>query len=87
MLHFSLFYWQGRIENIGSFDELAASGKAFSMLLTSLQEKDKDGDSLSAKVRNIFLNNVRCFYSSYNCLFNYLNYVRRNDLPRAINYA
>lgn len=37
---------------MGTFDELASSGKDFSLMLTSLQEgKDKDGDSISAKVK------------------------------------
>ncbi|KAG6463316.1 hypothetical protein O3G_MSEX013801 [Manduca sexta] len=41
---------EGRIENMGTFDELASSGKEFSMMLTSLQEgKEKDSDSLSAR--------------------------------------
>lgn len=34
---------------MGTFDDLVASGKDFSLMLSS-QEKDKDGDSLSAKV-------------------------------------
>ncbi|XP_075985107.1 ATP-binding cassette sub-family C member 4-like [Anticarsia gemmatalis] len=41
---------EGRIENMGTFDELVTSGKDFAMLLSSLQEgKDKDSDSVGSK--------------------------------------
>nr|ASU47346.1 ABCC3 [Cnaphalocrocis medinalis] len=42
---------EGRVENMGTFDELANSGKDFSMMLASLQEgKDKDADSVGSGV-------------------------------------
>ncbi|KAJ0181177.1 hypothetical protein K1T71_003262 [Dendrolimus kikuchii] len=41
---------EGQIENMGTFDELAAMGKEFSMTLSSLQEgKEKDNESLSSR--------------------------------------
>lgn len=40
---------EGAVENMGTFDELASSGKDFSLLLGSLQEgKDKDSDSITS---------------------------------------
>ncbi|XP_013195380.2 ATP-binding cassette sub-family C member 4 isoform X2 [Amyelois transitella] len=42
---------EGRVENMGTFDELASSGKEFSMLLTALQDgKDKDTESVGSGV-------------------------------------
>lgn len=42
------------MENMGTFDELANSGKDFSMMLASLQEgKDKDADSVGSGVVSI----------------------------------
>lgn len=41
---------EGRIENMGTFDELVSSGKDFSLMLSQLQEgKDKDSDSLGSR--------------------------------------
>ncbi|XP_041974693.1 ATP-binding cassette sub-family C member 4-like [Aricia agestis] len=41
---------EGRIENMGTFDELAASGKDFSLMLSALHEgKDKETDSVGAE--------------------------------------
>lgn len=41
---------EGRIENMGTFDELTAAGKAFSLMLSSLQEnKEKDTESLGSR--------------------------------------
>ncbi|KAJ8734777.1 hypothetical protein PYW08_014027 [Mythimna loreyi] len=41
---------EGRIENMGTFDELVSSGKDFSLMLAQLQEgKDKDSDSLGSR--------------------------------------
>ncbi|KAM3966456.1 LOW QUALITY PROTEIN: ATP-binding cassette subfamily C member 4-like [Aphomia sociella] len=41
----------GRVENMGTFDELVSSGKEFAMMLTSLQEgKDKDAESVGSGV-------------------------------------
>ncbi|GBP41931.1 hypothetical protein EVAR_31694_1 [Eumeta japonica] len=40
---------EGRVENMGTFDELITSGKEFAMMLSSLQEgKDKDADSITS---------------------------------------
>ncbi|XP_053601473.1 ATP-binding cassette sub-family C member 4-like [Plodia interpunctella] len=42
---------EGRVENMGTFDELASSGKEFAMLLTALQDgKDKDSESVGSGV-------------------------------------
>nr|UEO57357.1 ABCC3 [Conogethes punctiferalis] len=42
---------EGRIENMGTFDELVNSGKDFAMLLAAIQEgKDKDADSVGSGV-------------------------------------
>ncbi|XP_021200213.3 ATP-binding cassette sub-family C member 4 [Helicoverpa armigera] len=41
---------EGRIENMGTFEELVNSGKEFSMMLSQLQEgKEKDSDSLGSR--------------------------------------
>nr|AKC34056.1 ABCC3 protein [Spodoptera litura] len=41
---------EGRIENMGTFDELVSSGKEFSMMLAQLQEgKDKDAESVGSR--------------------------------------
>ncbi|XP_026726076.1 multidrug resistance-associated protein 4-like [Trichoplusia ni] len=40
---------EGRIENMGTFDELVGSGKDFAMMLAGLQEgKDKDAESMGS---------------------------------------
>ncbi|XP_026764672.2 ATP-binding cassette subfamily C member 4-like [Galleria mellonella] len=40
---------EGRVENMGTFDELVSSGKEFSTILASLQEsKDKDAESVGS---------------------------------------
>ncbi|XP_059049067.1 ATP-binding cassette sub-family C member 4-like [Achroia grisella] len=40
---------EGRVENMGTFDELVSSGKEFATMLTSLQEgKDKDSESVGS---------------------------------------
>lgn len=47
----NLSFYQGQIENMGTYDELVSSGKEFAMLLSSLEEgKDKDTDSMGSKV-------------------------------------
>nr|AKC34055.1 ABCC3 protein [Spodoptera litura] len=41
---------EGRVENMGTFDELVSSGKEFSMMLAQLQEgKDKDAESVGSR--------------------------------------
>nr|AUO38741.1 ABCC3 protein [Spodoptera frugiperda] len=41
---------EGRIENMGTFDELVSSGKEFSMMLSQLQEgKEKDTESVGSR--------------------------------------
>nr|AIB06823.1 ABCC3 [Spodoptera exigua] len=41
---------EGRIENMGTFDELVSNGKEFSMMLAQLQEgKEKDAESVGSR--------------------------------------
>lgn len=51
-----IFLPKGRVENMGTFDELASSGKEFAMLLTALQDgKDKDSESVGSGVVSYFI--------------------------------